>query len=95
MSLLTDELAGKVMDKDLRKLIGRIRCIRLMAERARLNIENGRIEDAIDCVEEQLRDLEDIRKMIDEAQVWENAHRLMGALQGMGFDIKTIEVKKR
>lgn len=95
MDLLTEELTTRVMDKDLRKLIDRIGCYEMMRERAELNLANGRIEDAICCVEEQLRDLREIGKMAEEASAWEQTHRVMAALQGMGFDIRKVEVKHR
>lgn len=95
MDLLTDDLIVQVMDKDLRRVIGRLQCFEQMQVRTTLNIQNGRIDDAIACVEEQLRDLEDVKQMIDEAQAWRNTHRLMAALQGMGYDIRKVEVKGR
>lgn len=95
MDLLTDEMASQVMDKDLRRVIDRIERFEQMHERASLNIQNGRIEDAISCVEEELRDLEDVKQMIDEAQAWKDTQRLMAALQAMGYDIRRVEVRRR
>jgi uncharacterized protein (UPF0335 family) len=95
MDLLTDELASQVMDKDLRRVIDRIERFEQMHERVCLNIQNGRIEDAIGCVEEELRDLEDVKQMIDEAQTWKDTQRLMAALQAMGYDIRRVEVRRR
>lgn len=95
MDLLTNELASQVMDKDLRRAVARINGVEQMHERASLNIQNGRIEDAISCVEEELRDLEDVKQMIDEARAWKDTQRLMTALQAMGYDIRKVEVRRR
>ena len=95
MSLLTNELTDQVMGKDLHRVINRIECFEQMHERASLNIQNGRIEDAISCVEEELRDLEDVKQMIDEARAWKDTQRLMTALQAMGYDIRKVEVRRR
>ncbi|RYM02780.1 hypothetical protein EWH99_10600 [Sporolactobacillus sp. THM7-7] len=94
MNLMTDELKERVTEKDLPMLQKQINCFEMMQCRSLLNLANGRIEDALESVVEELRCIRDIQRMADQAQIWKNTYQLMEELQAMGYDIQRIEVKK-
>ncbi|WP_332238915.1 hypothetical protein [Sporolactobacillus sp. KGMB 08714] len=95
MNLMTDELKDRFLPTDLPAVQKEIETVEMMNLRWTLNMAIGQIEDAQENMIEACRSMQNIEKMADSAQAWRNTHRLMAALQGMGYDIRKVEVKGR